>query len=74
MNKVADALISLGVFLIFGLLFLRDKFFGAPSSPTPNKISILLVTVGVLTTFPVSVPSLVLGIILSKMFPIGRNN
>lgn len=70
MNKLADALITIGTILIFGLLFLRDRFFGEPSVPTPSKVSMALVVVGFLLTFPVSVPCLVLGIILWKLFPI----
>ena len=70
MNKLADYLISIGVILIFGLLFLRDKIWGERSTPTPSKVSILLCVVGFLLTFPISVPCLVLGIILWKLFPI----
>ena len=72
MNKLADFLISAGVILIFGLLFLRDRIWGEPSVPTPSKVSLALCAVGFLLTFPISVPCLVLGIILWKLFPIRR--
>jgi len=70
MNKIADYLITVGTILIFGLLFLRDRFWGEPSVPIPSKVSIALIGVGFLLTFPVSVPCIVFGIILWKLFPI----
>lgn len=69
MNKLGDYLIALGVILIFGLLFIRDKLFGEPSNPTPAKSSIILPIVGLILTFPISVPSIILGAILLKLFP-----
>lgn len=69
MNKLADILISVGVFLIFGLLFLRDRIWGEPSVPTPSKVSMFLVVLGFLLTFPISVPCFISGLILWHFFP-----
>ena len=73
MNKLADCLISFGVILIFGLLFLRDKIWGEKSSPTIRKSSIILPVVGALLTFPISLPCIIVGTILWKLFP-RKNN
>lgn len=70
MSKIGDNLLALGVILIFGLLFLRDKIFGEPSNPVPAKSSIVLPIIGFLLTFPISVPCIILGVIFLKLYPI----
>lgn len=70
MNRLGDYLLALGVILIFGLLFLRDKIFGEPSLPVPAKSSIILPIVGLVLTFPISVPCIILGATIIKLYPI----
>lgn len=69
MNKLADYLLTIGVVLIFGLIFLRDKIWGEPSNPVPSKSSIILPIIGFCLTFPISVPCIILGTIIIKLFP-----
>jgi len=67
MNKLGDNLIAVGVILIFGLLFLRDKIFGEPSSPTPAKSSLVLPILGFILTFPISITCIVLGFLILRL-------
>lgn len=63
LHKLGIFLVSAGVFMIFALLFLRDKIYGEPDTDIKFN-SIVLCLLGFLFTFPISVPCIILGTIL----------
>lgn len=68
MNKLGNLFISTGIVLIFGLLFMRDKIWGEPNT-TLEFNSIALCIIGLLFTFPLSIPCIIIGTILWQIFP-----
>lgn len=73
MNKIADALITISFVLVFGLLFLREKLFGPPQNPPPDNSYLILIIIGFVLTFPISIPCFILGQVLWKFYPRTRN-
>ena len=63
---IANALISAGIVLIVAPLTLRDKVTGG-WKPQSVGTSVALCVLGLLLTFPVSVPCLLLGILFRTL-------
>lgn len=68
MIKMADFLVAIGIILICSLLFARDKLFGEKSSQSIRPSSIVLFLLGLLLTFPISIPCIVIGFLIWKLF------
>lgn len=63
-QKLGDFFISVGINLIFGLIFLRDKIWGEPS--TQLKLNTLVLFLIGLITVPISIPSIIIGFLVIR--------